>query len=71
MQPDTYVHALRILQGVDHQMLSRYALHQRGVADATIDAAIARGDVCGGPNTFSSIILTVDGEQFLASLPVT
>jgi hypothetical protein len=69
IQPETYIRALRILQGVSHQMLSRDALHKRGVSDATIDAAIARRDVFGGPDRFSSIILTVDGEQFLAGLP--
>jgi len=69
MDPAIYIGALKILRDVDHQMLSRDALHRRGVTDDTIDAAIARGDVCGSSGRFASIILTIDGEAFLASVP--
>lgn len=63
-----YHAALRVLQGESHQMLSRNELNRRGVSNETIDAAIARGDVYGGPDAFSSIVLTVDGEQCLQRL---
>jgi hypothetical protein len=65
MTDAAYLDALRILQGANHKMLSRDALHQRDVSDATIDTAIARGDVCDG----SSILLSKGGERFLAGLP--
>lgn len=69
MDPATYIGALKILRDVDYQMLSRDALHKRGVTDDTIDAAIAKGDVCGDSGRFASIVLTVDGETFLAGVP--